>query len=118
MLPSLISMETMHIYCYIGCLKDVFDFIISKSIENKTCISSYYTHLHVLFPVISLFLPIIMSKKSFNPLLPIGNYSYRIIKISFSNKEGIKKKISYERRVYESVDEESLSWASSQNLTA
>ena len=45
----------------------------------------------------------------FNPLLPNGNYSYRIIKISFSKIEGIKKKISYERRVYESVDDESLS---------
>ena len=27
-----------------------------------------------------------------NPLLHNGNYSYRIIKISFSKKEGIKKK--------------------------
>ena len=33
---------------------------------------------------------------------------YRIIKVSFSKKEGIKKKISYERRVYESVEDESL----------
>ena len=33
----------------------------------------------------------------------------RMIKISFSKKEGIKKKVSYERRVYESVDDESLS---------
>ena len=45
----------------------------------------------------------------FNPLLPNGNYSYRIIKISLSKKEGIKKKNSCERRVYESVDDESLS---------
>ena len=43
------------------------------------------------------------------PLLPNGNYSYRIIKISFSKKEGTKKKNSYARRVYESVDDESLS---------
>ena len=36
--------------------------------------------------------------------------SCRIIKISFSKKEGIKKKKnSYERRVYESVVDESLS---------
>ena len=28
----------------------------------------------------------------YNPLLPDGNYSYRIIKISLSKKEGIKKK--------------------------
>ena len=40
-----------------------------------------------------------------NPLLPNGNYGYRIIKISFF-KKGIKKKFSYERRVYESVDDE------------
>ena len=53
----------------------------------------------------------------FNPLLPNDNYSYRIIKISFSKKEGTKKKISDERRVYESVDDESLSKALSQNLT-
>ena len=44
-----------------------------------------------------------------SPLLPNGNYSYRKIKISFSKKEGIKKEIYYERRVYESVDDESLS---------
>ena len=41
--------------------------------------------------------------------MPNLNYSYRIIKISFSKKGGTKKKISYERRVYESVDDESLS---------
>ena len=46
---------------------------------------------------------------AYNPLLPNGNYSYRIIKILFSKKEGIKKRISYERRVYESVDDENLS---------
>ena len=50
-----------------------------------------------------------LSDRLINPLLPNGNYSYRIIKISFSKKEGIKKKISYEWRVYESVDDESLS---------
>ena len=50
------------------------------------------------------------SLKAINPLLPNGNYSYRIINISFSKKkEGTKKKISYERRVYESVDDERLS---------
>ena len=41
----------------------------------------------------------------FNPLLPIG----RIGKISILKLEGIIKKISYERRDYESVDEKSLS---------
>ena len=48
--------------------------------------------------------------KRINPLQTNDNYSYRIINISFSKKkEGIKKKISYERCVYESVDDESLS---------
>ena len=44
-----------------------------------------------------------------NPLVLNGNNSYLIIEIVFSKIEGIKKKISYERRVYESVDDESLS---------
>ena len=43
----------------------------------------------------------------FNLLLPNGNYSYLIIKISFCFR--ITKQISYERRIYESVDDESLS---------
>ena len=47
--------------------------------------------------------------RSLNPLLPNGNYSYSLIKISFSKKEEIKKKLSYERRVYDSVDDENLS---------
>ena len=42
-----------------------------------------------------------------NPLLPNGNYIYRIFKIPFFFKEGIMEKISYE--LYESVDDESLS---------
>ena len=49
---------------------------------------------------------ILVNKYIINPLLPKGNYSYRIIKISFSKKEGIKKKNSCEFRVYESVDDE------------
>ena len=52
---------------------------------------------------------LIVSLNHFNPVLPNDNYSYCIIKISFSKKDGIKKKISYEHRVYESVDDESLS---------
>ena len=43
--------------------------------------------------------------KALKTLMPNGNYSYRIIKISFLKKEGIKKN-SYERCVYESVDNE------------
>ena len=45
----------------------------------------------------------------FNPLLPIAYKSARIDKISILKLEGIIKKISYERRDYESVDEKSLS---------
>ena len=43
-----------------------------------------------------------------NPLVPEGRNIYRISKISFL-KKGIQEKISYEHRVYESVDDESLS---------
>ena len=46
---------------------------------------------------------------SINPLLPIAYKSARIDKISILKLEGIIKKISYERRDYESVDEKSLS---------
>ena len=44
-----------------------------------------------------------------NPLLPVAYKSARIDKISILKLEGIIKKISYERRDYESVDEKSLS---------
>ena len=44
-----------------------------------------------------------------NPLLPIAHKSARIGKISILKLEGIIKKISYERRDYESVDEKCLS---------
>ena len=49
----------------------------------------------------------------FNPLVPIAHKSARIDKISILKLEGIIKKISYERRDYESVDEKSLSKAMS-----
>ena len=39
-----------------------------------------------------------------NPLLPIAHKSAQIDKISILKLEGIIKKISYERRDYESVD--------------
>ena len=45
----------------------------------------------------------------FNPLLPIAHKSAQIGKISILKLEGIIKKISYERRDYESVDEKNLS---------
>ena len=40
-----------------------------------------------------------------NPLLPIGHKSARIGKMSILKLEGIIKKISYERRDYESENE-------------
>ena len=48
-------------------------------------------------------------KTHINPLLPNGNYRYRIIKISFLKKRRDQEKNSNERRVYDSVDDESLS---------
>ena len=45
----------------------------------------------------------------YNPLVPSAHKSVRIAKISNLKLEGIIKKISYERRDYESVDEKSLS---------
>ena len=48
-------------------------------------------------------------KAYINPLLPIAHKSARIREISNLKLEGIIKKISYERRDYESVDEKSLS---------
>ena len=50
-------------------------------------------------------------------LLPISNNSRNVVKICFFIKEGIMKNNSYEHRVYELVDDLSLSHAISQNLT-
>ena len=55
--------------------------------------------------------------KSINPLLPIAHKSARIDKILILILEGIIKKISYERRDYESVDEKSLTKAMSRKTT-
>ena len=44
-----------------------------------------------------------------NPLLHTGHYCVRMTKILILKQEGIIKKISYERRAYESVDDSSLS---------
>ena len=52
-----------------------------------------------------------------NPLLPIAHKSAQIGKISILKLKGIIKKISYERRDYESVDEKNLSWAMTQKTT-
>ena len=45
----------------------------------------------------------------FNPLVPGAHKSAKIAKISNLKLEGTIKKISYERRDYESVDLKSLS---------
>ena len=45
----------------------------------------------------------------FNPLTPRRTQVSPFTEISILFKEGIIKKISYERRAYESVDEKSLS---------
>ena len=55
--------------------------------------------------------------KFLHPLLPIMYKSARIDKISILKLEGIIKKISYERRDYESVEEKSLSQAMSRKTT-
>ena len=44
-----------------------------------------------------------------NPFLPSAPIWHRLTKLSIFILEGIIKKISYERRDYESVDEKSLS---------
>ena len=49
--------------------------------------------------------------------MPNAQKSTRSAKISILELEGIIKKISYERRDYESVDEESLSLAMSRKTT-
>ena len=50
-----------------------------------------------------------LPKKSINPLLPSAANMRRSAKILILILERIIKKISYERRDYESVDEKSLS---------
>ena len=48
-------------------------------------------------------------KMYFKPLVPNAHESVRIPKILIPKLEGIPKKVSYERRDYESVDDKSLS---------
>ena len=50
-----------------------------------------------------------VKSRSDNPLVPSAHKSVRISKISILKLEGIIKKISYERRDYESVDEKGSS---------
>ena len=70
--PSLITLEKNQIPEYLslyGRLNlDFFDMIMGESNEitgNKTCMGEQYTLLHVIFPVMLLLLPIIISKTSF-----------------------------------------------------
>ena len=55
--------------------------------------------------------------KLFNPLVHSVQYKGRLTKILFLILEGILKKISYERRVYKSVDEKILSYTMSRKTT-
>ena len=58
------------------------------------------------FPLQGWFLLACVTLTHLCPVLRLYN---AVLKISILNKEGIIKKISYERRDYESVDEKSLS---------
>ena len=53
--------------------------------------------------------PAIPTAWKFNPFPPSVPIWHRLVKLSILILEGIIKKISYERRDYESVDEKSLS---------
>ena len=74
--------------------KHMFSFVHQKQQNSKKIIP----HLRscTKFPVV-------------NPLLHIGHYSIRLAKILILKLEGVIEKISYECRVYESVDDSSLS---------
>ena len=79
----------------------------NRLIPRYACLNSFYKFSQKgtgADPVILL-----DSNSFFNPLLPTAHKSARIGKISILKLEGIIKKISYERRDYESVDEKSLS---------
>ena len=67
-----------------------FNFLTYSVIRRQSCIS------FLIFTQI-------------NPLVPSAQKSVRIAEISILKLEGIIKKISDERRDYESVEEESLS---------
>ena len=62
----------------------------------------YYFSSHVGLAVLHFY-------SEFNPLVHDGRNIYSIAHISFVKKNGSRKEIPYERRVYESVDEKSLS---------
>ena len=52
----------------------------------------------------------------FNPLVPEGRNIYRIPKNFRFLKKGITEKISYEKRIYESVDNKGLFQILTENL--
>ena len=78
-------------------LKSILD---PRSVEISTCPASIYKH----------------SKRIINPLLPNGNI-FSILLIFFFCKKVSSKNFSYERRAYESIENKSLSYALSQNMT-
>ena len=79
---------------------------------SSFCAYAYRTLFFYLNPLDSLvyfsFLFLLLNS-CINPLVPSAHKSVRISKISILKLEGIIKKISYERRDYESVDEKGLS---------
>ena len=62
-----------------------------------------------LFLILELNVVLNTEHLHFNPLPPRRTLVAPFTEISIPFKEGIIKKISYERRAYESVDEKSLS---------
>ena len=78
-------------------------FSLRGNCDNILC----YLFVHIIFA--SAFTSLGYSFWIINPLVPSAHKSVRIDKISILKLEGIIKKISYERRDYESVDEKSLS---------
>ena len=79
------------------CLKGIGKKIVHiKSVQN--------IHFFIDFNYKCLFKIFVL-----NPVVPSVLNIERVTKIFISVYEGIIKKISYERRTYESVDEESLS---------
>ena len=83
------------------------DFIIEMVIREYKMITTFVRSSFVNFLSPSL------NDLFFNPLLLCTTYMTRLVKIFTLILEGIVKKISYERRDYEFVDENILSLAMS-----
>ena len=107
-------------------IRDCF-FLVQAAIPTLCIIMCYSSVIHSVYTVTGkvarmgwdLFekLSFVINLKKLNPLLPIAHKSARIDKILILKLEGIIKKISYERRDYESVDEKSQSKAMSRKTT-